>query len=294
MLDYRIETFLVLCDCGSYRETAQRLHLSQPAVTQQMHHLEEVYQCKLFRYTNRRLEKTPAAQALEAYARAARYQEGVLREKLREEKPTRALRVGATKTIGDYFLTGYIHRFLQDEQNQLEFLVDNTRRLLHELEQNRLDFAVVEGFFDKERFDSILLRREPFVGICRRGHPFAGRVVPMGELLGETIIHREAGSGTRAILEQELMAYNESLDRFKHRICISSFKIILDLVREGYGISFVYNILAESDPHLEKFWLEEDRMVREFNIVYLKGADPGEKIGWFFREQQADKRRAAL
>lgn len=284
MLDYRIETFLVLCDCGSYRETAQRLHLSQPAVTQQIHHLEEVYQCKLFHYANRRLEKTPAAETLEIYARAARHQEQALREKLREEKPTRSLRVGATKTIGDYFLTDYIHRFLQEEENTLEFLVDNTQRLLHELEQNRLDFAVIEGFFDKERFDSILLRREPFVGICRKGHPFAGRTVPMEELLSETIIHREAGSGTRAILEQKLASYNESLDRFRHCICISSFKIILDLVREGYGVSFVYNILAESDPNLEKFWLEDGLMIREFNIVYLKHADLEEKIGWFFQE----------
>lgn len=284
MLDYRIETFLVLCECGSYRQTAERLHLTQPAVTQQMHHLEQEYQCQLFRYVNRRLEKTQAAEALETYARAARYQEAALREKLREEKPTRSLRVGATKTIGDYFLTDYIHRFLRREDSQLEFLVDNTQRLLGELEKNRLDFAVIEGFFDKERFDSILLRKEPFVGICHKGHPFAGRTVSMEELLGETIIHREAGSGTRAILEQELMAYNESLSRFKHCISISSFKIILDLVREGYGISFVYNILAESDPNLEKFWLENDRMIREFNIVYLKHTDPTEKIRWFFNE----------
>ncbi|MCD7886540.1 MAG: LysR family transcriptional regulator [Clostridiales bacterium] len=156
MLDYRIETFLVLCECGSYRQTAERLHLSQPAVTQQIHHLEEVYQCKLFHYANRRLEKTPAAETLEIYARAARHQEQALREKLREEKPTRSLRVGATKTIGDYFLTDYIHHFLLEEENTLEFLVDNTQRLLHELEQNRLDFAVIEGFFDKECFDSIL------------------------------------------------------------------------------------------------------------------------------------------
>ncbi len=137
-------------------------------------------------------------------------------------------------------------------------------------------------FFDKDRFDSILLRREPFVGICRRDHPFAGREVSIDELLGETIIHREDGSGTRAILEQELMGYNESLSRFHRRICISSFKVILDLVREGFGVSFVYNVLADSDPELAKFTLQDDRVIREFNIVYLKYADQREKIGWFF------------
>ncbi|MCD7867117.1 MAG: hypothetical protein LUG62_02730 [Clostridiales bacterium] len=53
---------------------------------------------------------------------------------------------------------------------------------------------------------------------------------------------------------------------------------------EGYGISFVYNVLADSDTELAKFTLKEDQIVREFNIVYLKYADMSEKIHWFFGE----------
>ncbi|MCD8338543.1 MAG: LysR family transcriptional regulator [Lachnospiraceae bacterium] len=284
MLDYRIETFLTLCECGSYHQAAEILHVTQPAITQQIHHLEAEYGCRLFRYANRKLEKTDAASLLETYARAVRQQEQSLREKLQKQSSVYSLRIGATKTIGDYVLTEHLHRFLDDPNHSLEFLVDNTDHLLRELEENRLDFAVIEGFFDKERFDSILFCREPFVGICHKDHPFAGKTISIEELLDETIIHREAGSGTRAILEQELMSYNESLSRFRHRICISSFKIILDLVREGYGISFVYNVLADSDPALGKFYLQGGQMMREFNIVYLKGTGQSEKIRCFFGE----------
>ena len=149
------------------------------------------------------------------------------------------------------------------------------------LEENELDFAVAEGFFDKTRFDSFLLHREPFVGICRRDHPFAGREVTIEELLEETIIHREDGSGTRAILEQELLGYNESLQRFQRHICISSFNIILDLVKQGLGVSFVYNILADSDPELAKFSMRGKHVVREFNVVYLKYGDIQEKTRLF-------------
>ena len=105
----------------------------------------------------------------------------------------------------------------------------------------------------------------------------------MEELLKETIIHREAGSGTRAILEQELRGYNESLQRFQRHICISSFNVILDLVKQGFGVSFVYNILADSDPALAKFSIRGESVVREFNVVYLKYADMGEKIRLFFK-----------
>ena len=102
------------------------------------------------------------------------------------------------------------------------------------------------------------------------------------ELFQETIIHREAGSGTRAILEQKLQGYNESLDRFKRQICISSFPVILDLVKKGFGVSFVYEVLADSDPNIAKFTIRGEHIVREFNIVYLRHADLQEKISWFF------------
>lgn len=283
MLDYRIDTFLALCDCMNYRRAADRLHISQPAVTQQIHSLESLYDCKLFIYRNHRLEKTDAAGVLERYARAARLQEQSLRASL-AGGGLHELRIGATKTVGDYFLGDYIFRYLNRRETALTLIVDNTERLLRLLESNELDFAVVEGLFDKDRFDSILLRREPFVGICRRAHPFAGREIGVDELMQQTIIHREPGSGTRAILEQELTGYNESLQRFPRHICISSFKLILELVKRGYGISFVYDILADSDPELAKFTLRGETVVREFNIVYLKYADLRDKIRWFFED----------
>ena len=277
MLDYRIDTFLTLCKTMNYRKTAELLHISQPAVTQQIHYLEQLYSQKLFTYENRKIQKTEAAVLLEQYARAAKLQEYSLREKLFQPK-LNSLRVGATKTIGDYFIQGYIFRFLSKKENSLTLIVDNTEHLLKLLEENTLDFAIIEGFFDKNRFDNVLLRKEPFVGICRKDHPFAGREVTIDELLQETIIHREDGSGTRAILEQELSGYNESLQRFHRHICISSFKLILDLVKGGFGISFVYNILADSDPELAKFTIQGETVVREFNIVYLKCADMRDKI----------------
>lgn len=280
MLDYRIDTFLTLCEQMNYRKTAEILHISQPAVTQQIHYLESQYGRKLFQYENRRLVKTEAAALLEKYARAAKLQEQGLREKL-ETNPLHNLRIGATKTIGDYYLIKDIRRYLQSPDNALTLLVDNTEHLLKLLEENELDFAVVEGFFDKTKFDNILLRREPFVGICRKDHPFAEREVTIDELLQETIIHREPGSGTRAILEQELRGYNESLQRFPRHICISSFNVILDLVEQGFGVSFVYNILADSDANLAKFSIQGESVVREFNIVYLKYAEISEKLCWF-------------
>ena len=49
----------------------------------------------------------------------------------------------------------------------------------------------------------------------------------------------------------------------------------------GYGISFVYEVLAKSDPELGIFTLKGEPIVREFNVIYLKHADVREKMEWF-------------
>lgn len=288
MLDHRTETFMTVCNVMNYREAAELLHITQPAVTQHIQFLEKEYECRLFLYENRRLIKTPAAQMLEDYLRSAQQRENFLREKLKNNG-LRELRIGATKTIGDYVITDQIHKFLEQPDTSLTLIVDNTRHLLQLLEQNALDYAIIEGYFDKNRFGSQLYRQEPFVGICPKDHPFSGKEVSVEELLSETLIHREKGSGTLAILEDKLLEHNESLERFQRHICISSFKMIIDLIKSGYGISFVYEVLAKSHPELGTFTLKGEPLVREFNIIYLKYAEVGEKIGWFLDDSNSRK-----
>ena len=82
-------------------------------------------------------------------------------------------------------------------------------------------------------------------------------------------------------LEEKLLEHNESLERFHRHICISSFKMIIDLIKSGYGISFVYEVFAKSDPELGIFTLNGEPIVREFNVIYLKHADVREKMEWF-------------
>lgn len=56
MIDYRVKTFLALCDFMNYRKTAQILNMTQPAVTQHIHFLENQYGCKLFDYDRHSLK----------------------------------------------------------------------------------------------------------------------------------------------------------------------------------------------------------------------------------------------
>ena len=64
MLDFRIKTFLCVCQTMNYTQAAKNLNITQPAVSQHIRYLEDYYQIKAFRYANKKLELTPAGRIL--------------------------------------------------------------------------------------------------------------------------------------------------------------------------------------------------------------------------------------
>lgn len=268
-MDSKIHTFLVLCQTMNYRLAAERLHLSQPAVTKQIQSLEHILQTKLFQYDGHMLHKTEACLLLERYAISQQYQFEELQLAI-ADKRRRKLRIGATKTIGDYVLIDAIAEYLRDPGHELSLVVDNTKHLLQMLDENRLDFAVIEGDFSKTKYDSYLLRMEPFVGVCAKNSPLCGRSVSVEELLKQTIIVREEGSGTRRIFEERLACEGYELSDFFREVSISSFVSIKALVAGGIGISFLYHSVVAHEDDIGTFAVERITEPHPFHVVYTR------------------------
>lgn len=281
MLDYRMQTFLALCREMNYRRAAQALNMTQPGVTQHIQHLEKHYGVKLFVYDGRRLHRTPEADALKRHAESVLAREKALTDVFAAPRRVH-LDVGATKTIGEFVLTGALSRYLADPMHSIRFEINNTEVLLDMLDESLLDFAVVEGVFDKKRFGWHLFKRERFTGICAASHPFAGRTVPISEVFGQTLIVREPGSGTRRLLEKSLDARGYSLDAFSRCICISQFSVITGVVADAGAISFGYAPVAAQRTDLAAFEVEHMPMWGEFNFVYCDEETARKKIELFF------------
>lgn len=271
MLDFRIETFLMLCDTRSYTRTAQLLCITQPAVTQHVQYLEGKYGGKLFRYEGRVLKLTEKGQRLAQLARSMRQNARRIEEELAavDAKPVTS-RVGATKTIGEYLIGDMMAHYLRDPARNVALSVANTRQLLRMLDGGELDFAMVEGYFDKQRYGSSLLRVEPFTGICAKDHPFAGNIASFEALMEENLLVREPGSGTRDVLEHLLLENNLGITGFRRVTEISSFGVIKDLVAAGQGITFAYHAIWREDPRLALFQLPGRPVSHAFNYVYLQ------------------------
>lgn len=280
MIDYRVKTFLALCDFMNYRKTAQILNMTQPAVTQHIHFLENQYGCKLFDYDRHSLKMTREGMLLKRYCESVMYQEEKLFEKIKSGEK-QLVRFGATKTIGEYVIPEQVERFLQLPDYNVEIEIDNTRYLLDKLKRGELDFALIEGFFDSNDFLSRVYRSENFVGVCSKNHRFANKTILPDDIFTEHLFLREKGSGTRNILEQVLSEHNRTTEHFARVTCINHFTLMSKLIEDNLGITFAYEVMQKSYSSLAPFYVKGWNIVRDFNYVYLDSADSLEILETF-------------
>lgn len=288
MLDFRLQTFLILCETMNYTQAAKRLHLTQPAVTGHIQYLEAAYGCKLFQYAGKTLTLTEKGKLLKGFALSLRANSNKAMEAMRRpENETILLRIGATKTIGNYVIPQRIAGFLNAyPAYNIALHVDNTQTLLKQLEAGLLDFALVEGYFDRSHYASRLFQKESFIGICS-GNSFLGdRPLDLEDLLGERLILREKGSGTRDILEQVLLAHNYTVAHFAGVTEMNQFAVIKELVKQGTGITFLYAPIVREELKaglVKRLRLRDFEVQREFNYVYLKDSFMERQYEDFFR-----------
>ncbi len=281
MLDYRVLTFLTLYDEMNYRRTAEKLNMTQPGVTQHIHYLENYYGVKLFEYDGRTLSKTKNAQRLKKYFDSVKAEETDIRESF-TPTDTIHMTVGATKTIGEFVIVPEIRAFLQAPNHNLDLIIDNTENLLHMLEKSQIDFAVIEGVFDKSKYGYHLFKKEAFVGVCAKDHPFAGRTVTLEEVFREDIVVRESQSGTRMLLQNAITDRGFSLDSFHRCSSVNNFSVICDLVAINKAITFAYEPIAHCRDDLATFMVEDMQIQGEFNFVYCNERVAKEKINRIF------------
>lgn len=285
MLDYHMNTFLTLCQQMNYRKTAEVLNLTQPAITQHIQYLETYYGCKLFIYDKKKLSMTKEAEILQRHAQNLEYQEQALLKRLAAPEKI-SMKIGATKTIGEYVIADDICRLIKKQEFDISVVVDNTAVLLKKLDAGLLDLALIEGYYDNTKYASQCFKKEKFVGICGNMHPFAGKTVELTDCIKERLIVREEGSGTRQIFEHVLSEHNFSLENFQDKSCIDDIGLIVGLLEKNCGITFAYRSIAENNSKLATFFLQNEDMQHDFSIVYLDNQYAKDKVLAFLQAEE--------
>lgn len=276
MLDYRMITFLKVCQTMNYTHAAQSLHITQPAVSQHIHYLEEQLHVKLFEYEEKQLKLTEAGKILYRFAATVNHDFHELSNQLSNENNRLHLRFGVTLTIGEYLMPKVLIKLLNQHQNiQLQMIVANTAELLMQMEEEKLDFAIVEGYYPNQEYEGRVYRKERFIGICHVDHPFAATECTLSDLKNERLLLRENGSGTREVLERALKEKNMSFDNFCERIEIGNLNVIKQLVMKKIGITFCYEpVVAQElkNGDLKVINIKDFQVAHDFTFIWRKNS----------------------
>ena len=139
-MEYRLTTFLAVCEKMNFTRAAEDLHITQPAVSQHIRLLEEEYGTKLFLHEGKRIRLTPAGQFFRDTVIRMQNDENVLHSKLTAfETGKQIFKLGATRTIGEFSLETKLASYIKTHPEiELHFIVDNTEKLLHQIDEGSL------------------------------------------------------------------------------------------------------------------------------------------------------------
>ncbi|MBM7555417.1 selenium metabolism-associated LysR family transcriptional regulator [Halanaerobacter jeridensis] len=256
----------------SMSATAEKLHITQPAISQTIANLEQELEVKLFERLNRRLVLTNTGQVLLDYStrilNLVEEAEQTIEDINNLEQGT--LRIGASMTIGTYLLPAIINKFhKQYPKLKIKFVIDNTAVIEKMVLENEIDLGLVEGptpnnniireaFFD----DHLLL-------ICAANHHWAKQeIIKPSALKDERFIMREKGSGTREVIANTLAQYQ--LDYTIYHT-LNNIDAIKKAVISNMGISILPKISIQQElenKELAVVEMEGIQFQRKFNFIY--------------------------
>ncbi|MGH8127631.1 MAG: LysR family transcriptional regulator [Gammaproteobacteria bacterium] len=196
--------FHAVARSGSVSGGAEKLHISQPAVSKQLREFEARQGVMLFDRLPRGIRLTEAGRILAGYADKVFLLEQEAQRALDDLQGLRSgrLRVGASTTIGSYLLPEAFVAFRQRYPDvDLNLEVGNTQFIQERLLAGELDIGFTEGFVDSPELEAEAFFMDELVPVAAIAHPLVhGAPISVSRLCREPMLVREPGSGTLAVM----------------------------------------------------------------------------------------------
>ena len=276
MISTRTKTLIAVAEERNFTKAADRLSLTQPAVSHHISQLEEELGVTLFIRKKSGLELTPEGEAAVRCAKRMNVLYNKLRKELTdiEELPTKFW-VGITHTAESNLTTEALAR-CSSAIDGLSIMVftDTINNLYKMLENYELDLAIVEGTGCPEAFSSLVLNTDFLISVMSpENHLAHNAMITLDELKREPLILRLPSSATRIQFDSELRGLNDSPDSDNIILEVDTIATRKDLVKKNLGIS----VLPESaclkelrKGSLIALPIENLSMARETRLVYNK------------------------
>jgi DNA-binding transcriptional LysR family regulator len=277
----QLAVFCAVVERKSFSQAAERLGVTQPAVSLQIRALETRLGQRLLDRSGRRVEPTEAG--LRLYRGAQRLL--ALEEQLEQDvaadatgELTGRLELGASTGPGGSVLPILLCELQRRHPGlTIALSVFDTQTVVDLVARRELELGVVGAARRQRAVVFEPLFRDQVVLACPPGHRFAGRAVTLEELRGEPLLVMQEGAGVRQVIEDELRGAGMRLRDLDVRAELGLQESVLTAVRGGYGVTFISRSAIESDlaaGTISTARVEGLEPAREISLVRTAGRTP--------------------
>ncbi len=244
---HQLRYFVAVAETGNFTRAAERSHVTQPSLSQQILNLEKEVGHKLFHRLGRKAVLTEAGAAFLERARRILFEvENAARELGDHPSLGRRIMVGAVQTVMPYLLTPFIADCRERYPNlQIDAREDFRANLVRNVVEGELDLAVVPLPVKDHRVSIEPLLTEPLLLAVGKHHPIASRTeININDLAEETFISL-GDSSTLAVQIREFFGDHNFNPRFGYRCAqVATLKLFISL---GLGISILPQLARQPD-----------------------------------------------
>ncbi|WP_114812305.1 LysR family transcriptional regulator [Paraburkholderia kururiensis] len=266
--------FYEVARAGSISAGAERLHVSQPAVTREIRELEDRLGMMLFDRLPRGVALTEGGKLLYEYASRIFTLADAAGKELAELAGLGSghMKIGASGTLGVYFVPDAIARFnVRHPHVAIDLTVTNTERVEAGLRDLTFTIGFIEGPFDDSILHARRIGSDEIAVIAAPGHPCAGKKLRARELVDQAVIMREPGSGTRAIIEE---SYRRAGLDIEPLMSVSDTEAIKRMLLSQHALAYISTLSVTEElrrGELTIIEVEDLHIVRPLHMVWAKG-----------------------
>ena len=271
MIDLKIKTLLTVAEEKNFTKAANKLNLTQPAVSHQIKELEDELQEQLFIRKKGDIIPTPIGDIVLNYARKFVAMHNKMLDDIKHNHKIN-IKLGITHTAESNKITEIIGSYLINNPGlSVTIITDTTNNLYKMVENYELDLAIVDNK-KNVKLNYLPLDTDYLVCVVNNNSPLAKKkIVTLKELKKESLILRLDSSYTRKLFESTLESINESINSFKIILELDNIETIKDLVRKDMGVSILAKNTCIDEVNRKKLTIlpiENLSMVRKNYIIY--------------------------
>lgn len=278
MPDFRLKVFYTVAQTLNFNKAAEKLFISQPAVTKHIRELEQHFGITLFDRKHKHISLTKEGEIVRQYAQNIfeQYQKLDFELNLLKNKTAGTLRIGASTTIAQYIIPPVLADFHKRfPEVSLNLYNANSLDIEHSLFAGSIDLGIVEGINMNTDLRYLPFMKDEIVLVTSvKNKSLKKDTIALKDLKKLPLIMREEGSGTFDIIKNALRKSGFEPTNLKIEMQLGSTEAIKNYLLHSNTFAFlsVYSIRTElSSDKLQVIDIKDLEINRILSFTYKQG-----------------------